>query len=153
MRKCRELSEWAMLAAACGWLAGTTVYAQDQQGGEPPKPPARAYGPLGVDDQQDQQNPTADYQPDTRPMTGFQQPTVGTPTERHSYWVPGVSYYNYIQSNGDVLGGGSDWHSTSSLSGNVTLLENWRRSQLTLNLSGGGSFSTDDAVGNGWFQQ
>jgi hypothetical protein len=35
----------------------------------------------------------------------------------------------------------------------VSLLENWGRSQLFLNYSGGGSFSTDSTIGNGWFQQ
>jgi len=153
MTRSRKLFKLAIWAAACAWLAGTGAYAQDQQSGEPPKPSAKAYGPLGVDDQQDQQNAPDVYQPDTRPITGFQQPTVGTPIERHSYWVPGVSYYNYIQSNGNILGGGSDWNSTSYLSGNVSLMENWSRSQLMLNYTGGGNFSTDDAVGNGWFQQ
>lgn len=143
---------FSILFALCVCLAGSRAHAQDQQG-EAPKPSAKAYGPLGVDDQQ-QENQTPDaFQPDTRPITGFQQPTVGTPMERHSYWVPGVSYYNYIQSNGNILGGGSDWNSTSYLGGNVSLVENWSRSQLMLNYTGGGNFSTDDAIGNGWFQQ
>jgi len=143
----------AIFAAACAWLAGGSAYAQEQQGGEAPKPPAKTYGPLGVDDQQDQQTGTDTYQPDTRPITGFQQPTVGSQTERHSYWVPGLSYYNYVQSNGDILGGGSNWNSTSYLSGDVSLVKNWSRSQLILNNSGGGTFSTDEAIGNGWFDQ
>lgn len=153
MTRSRKVKKLAILAAACGWLAGASAYAQDQQSTEPPKPPAKTYGPIGVDDQQDQQNAQETYQPDTRPITGFQQPTVGTPMERHSYWVPGVSYYNYIQSNGNILGGGSDWNSTSYLSGNVSLLENWSRSQLMMNVSAGGDFSTDDSIGNGWFTQ
>jgi hypothetical protein len=153
MMKSGKLRKLAIVAAACGWLAGASAYAQDQQGTEPPKPSAKAYGPLGVDDQQDQQNAPDTYQPDTRPITGFQQPTVGTPMERHSYWVPGVSYHNFIQSNGDVSGGGGNWSSTSYLGGNVSLVENWSRSQLMLNYSGGGNFSTDDSIGNGWYQQ
>lgn len=152
MTRRSKLQKMVILAAAYVCLAGNGAYAQDQQSGEQPKPPAKVYGPLGVDDQQENQTPDA-FQPDTRPITGFQQTTVGTPTERHSYWVPGVSYYNYIQSNGNILGGGSDWNSTSYLSGNVSLVENWSRSQLMLNYTGGGNFSTDDAIGNGWFQQ
>jgi len=135
------------------WLAGPHAYAQDQPSNEPPKPPAKTYGPLGVDDQQEENKTPDTYQPDTRPITGFQQPTVGTPMERHSYWVPGVSYYNFIQSNGNLGGGQDSWNSTSYLSGNVSLVENWSRSQLNLNYTGGGNFSTDDAIGNGWFQQ
>jgi hypothetical protein len=73
--------------------------------------------------------------------------------ERHSYWVPGVSYYNFIQSNDQSQGGGSGWTSSNYLAGNLSLLENWSRSQLAVNYSGGGNFSTDSSVGNGWFQQ
>jgi hypothetical protein len=141
------------LVAASGWLASTSAYAQDQSGGEPPKRPAKTYGPLGVDNQQEQNQAPDTYQPDTRPLTGFQQTTVGTPPERHSYWVPGISYTNFIQSNGNLGGGQDTWSSTSYLTGNVSLLENWSRSQLQVNYSGGGYFSTDEATGNGWFQQ
>jgi hypothetical protein len=151
-RSSRFLKMW-MLAATFAVLAGTQSHAQDPQSSEPPKPPAKTYGPLGVDDQQDQNQPPDTYQPDNRPLTGFQQPTVGTPMERHSYWVPGVSYYNFIQSNGNIGGGQDSWSSTSYLSGNVSLVQNWSRSQLMLNYSGGGNFSTDSAIGNGWYQQ
>ena len=109
------------------------ICAQDTQTGGPPKPPARVYGPIGVDQDQDQnQNPDM-MQPDNRPLTGFQEPTLGSPIERHSYWVPGVAYYNFIQSNGAFQGGSNSWSSTNYLSGNMTLLENWSPSQLVLN--------------------
>ena len=148
-----RFSKMWILAATFVVLAGTRAHAQDQQSNEPPKPPAKTYGPLGVDDQQDQNQAPDTYQPDNRPITGFQQPTVGTPMERHSYWVPGVSYYNFIQSNGDIGGGQNSWSSTSYLGGNISLVENWSRSQLMLNYSGGGNFSTDSSIGNGWYQQ
>ena len=148
-----RFSKMWILAATFVVLAGTQAHAQDQQSNEPPKPPAKTYGPLGVDDQQDQNQAPDTYQPDNRPITGFQQPTVGTPMERHSYWVPGVSYYNFIQSNGDIGGGQNSWSSTSYLGGNISLVENWSRSQLMLNYSGGGNFSTDSSIGNGWYQQ
>jgi len=154
MNRNRLILTIAMLAAGCLWSAGLRTYAQDQQpSGETPKPPAKAYGPLGVDDQQDQTPAPETLQPDTHPLTGIVQPTVGTPIERHSYWVPGVSYYNFIQSNGSYGGGGSSWTSTSYLSGSFSLLKNWSRSQLSMSYSGGGNFSTDSLIGNGWFQQ
>jgi len=143
---------WILAATFVG-LAAIQTSAQDQQSNEPPKPPAKTYGPLGVDDQQDQNQAPDAYQPDNRPLTGFQQATVGTPPERHSYWVPGASYYNFIQSNGDIGGSGNGWSSTSYLGGNMSLVENWSRSQLMLNYSGGGNFSTDSSIGNGWYQQ
>ena len=145
----KSMKLWG-LAALLGLVCGS-AYAQDQQG-ETPKPPAKVYGPLGVDEKDANQQPDA-YQPDTRPITGFQQPTVGTQMERHSYWVPGVSYYNYIQSNGNLLGGADNWNSTSYLSGNLSLVENWSRSQFLLNYTGGGAFSTDAAIGTSMVQQ
>ena len=153
MKKLRMSGRFSILAMLCMWLVAPKLQAQDQQSSEPPKPPAKSYGPLGVDNQQEEQKTPDAYQPDTRPITGFQQLTAGTPVERHSYWVPGVSYYNFIASNGNLGGGGSGWSSTSYLGGNLSLLENWSRSQLTVNYSGGGTFSTDDTIGNGWFQQ
>ena len=95
MKQTVKSMRMCVLAALLGLACGNS-YAQDQQV-ETPKPPAKVYGPLGVDDQQDQNQAPDTYQPDTRPITGFQQPTVGTQMERHSYWVPGVSYYNFIQ--------------------------------------------------------
>jgi hypothetical protein len=135
-------------------FAGKVVSAQDPQGGEAPKPPAKAYGPIGVDQQdQDQNSSPNTLQPDNRPLTGFQEPTVGSPIERHSYWVPGLSYYNFVNSNATFQGGGDNWSSTNYFSGNVTLMENWARSQLAVNYSGGGYVSTDSAADNGWFSQ
>lgn len=143
--------------AACfaGWLALIPLgMAQDEpkQDESKPKPAAKAYGPIGVEDQDPNQAPDT-LQPDGRPLTGLQQPTIGAPMERHSYWVPGLSYHNLVQSNGQTQGGSNDWSSTSYVSGNLSLLENWSRSRLALNASVGGNFSTDSAVGNGWFGQ
>jgi hypothetical protein len=154
MKNRSRLVKFSISAAA--WLAlAVAGHAQDQQNPQDenkPKPAAKAYGPIGAEDEAQNQTPET-LQPDGRPLTGLQQPTVGTPMEKHSYWVPGVSYFNFIQSNAQIQGGGSDWTSTSYLSGNVSLLENWSRSQLALNGSVGGSFSSDSAVGNGWFSQ
>src|SRR4030095_10073765 len=154
-KNCPTVVKFSILAAVWFCLAGTGL-AQDPQDTQPdqkPKPAAKPYGPIGAQDE-DPQNPAPEtLQPDDRSLTGFQQPTVGTPIERHSYWVPGVSYTNFLQSNGQSQGGDSGWNSTSYLAGNVSLLENWGRSQLFLNYSGGGSFSTDSTIGNGWFQQ
>src|SRR6266404_683752 len=149
------IAKFSILSAA--WLCfagvGRAQDAQAPQGADKPKPAAKTYGPIGGEDQDQDQTPAETLQPDERPLTGIQQPTVGTPLERHSYWVPGVSYYNFIDSNGSSQGGGSSWSSNNYIAGNVSLLENWSRSQLALNYSGGGDFSTDSSVGNGWFSQ
>lgn len=141
-----------MLLAGVWFCLARPGVAQDTQGEEKPKPAAKTYGPIGGEDQDATQAPDT-IQPDNRPLTGIQDPTVGTQMERHSYWVPGVSYYNFLQSNGQTQGGANNWNSTSYIAGNVSLLENWSRSQLAVNYSGGGDFSTDSALGNGWFQQ
>src|SRR5215813_12448890 len=127
---------------------------QDEPKQQPdkPKPAAKAYVPICAEDQ-DPNQPADTLQPDGRPLTGLQQPTIGAPMERHSYWVPGLSYHNLIQSNGQTQGGSNDWSSTSYVAGNLSLLEHWSRSQLTLNASAGGDFSTDSSVGNGGFGQ
>src|SRR5690349_10453980 len=96
------------LALLCSAAAGAK--AQDPQSGTPPKPPARTYGPIGVEDQDQDQNQTQQtLQPDNRPLTGFQELTLGTQLERHSYWVPGVAYYYFIQSSDQFQGGGNSW--------------------------------------------
>jgi hypothetical protein len=162
MTKFSNIVKFIVFLAFCLHLAGSAqARAQDPQAPPPPqapaedkpKPAARTYGPIGGEADQDAQTPADTLQPDQRPLTGFQQPTVGTPLEKHSYWVPGVSYYNFVQSNGSTQGGGGGWNSTSYLTGNVSLLKTWSTAQLALNYSGGGNFSTDSALGNGWFQQ
>jgi hypothetical protein len=140
-----------LLAGLCFCLP--VAEAQDQQEPEAPKPAAKAIPPIGEANDQES-TPSADQlEPDNRPLTGIQQPTLGVNAERHSYWIPGVFYTNFIQSNAFTQGGGSSWTSTSYLGGNLSLLENWSRSQLAVNYSGGGSFSTDSNVGNNWYQQ
>jgi hypothetical protein len=153
MKRKEVLFKLSIVLMAFGWAAGAMPPAEGQQSSEPPKPPAKVYGPIGVEDQQNQGQTPDLLQPDDRPLTGFQQLTVGTPMERHSYWVPGVSYYNLVQSTGEAQGGGTGWNSTSYVAGNVSLLENWSRSRLLVNYSGGGYFSTDSTIANGWFQQ
>src|SRR5689334_6090248 len=72
---------------------------------------------------------------------------------RHSYWVPGFQYANLIPSSSFSNPGVTNWNSTSYLSGNVSLLDTWGHAQLSLNYSGGGSFSTDSTEGNNYLHQ
>ena len=64
----------------------------------------------------------------------------------------GIQYSNTIQS---MLPGSlnTGWTITNYIAANVSLLESWRSSQLAINYSGGGDFSTDKTIGNGYFQQ
>src|SRR5271154_350288 len=117
---------------------------------ETPKPAGRAIPPLDVvgDDQ-----PSPDQLlPDSRPLTGVQNQTLGRVESPHSYWVPGFQYSNTVHSSqpGEVNSG---WSVTNYLAANVSLLDNWRFAQLALNYSGGASISTDQQLGTTAFQQ
>jgi hypothetical protein len=152
------MKHWLTIPTALSllvWMFGcpAAVNAQDPQTEAPPKPAAKAYPPVGVgDDQETDQGPIA-LQPDDHPLTGLQELTVGTPSEKHSYWIPGISYTNFIQSNAIAQGGGNNCNSTSFITGNLSLLQNWGTAQLSLNYSGGEAISTDSTIGNGQFHQ
>src|SRR3984893_5920870 len=140
----KTLSGCGIVAALC--LAALPAHAQEQTP-ETPKPAARAYPPIG--DNGDQTSPDT-LEPDTRPLTGIQSPTLGHIESPHSYWVPGFQYANTIQND---AGTSSGWSTINYIAANVSLLESTRSSQLALNYSGGGSFSNNPAVGNGTFQE
>jgi hypothetical protein len=146
------LTLWTLAGAL---LAGSPVLrAQDQPIDSPPKPAAAAYPPLGGETDQDASQEQDMLQADNRPLTGLQQTTVGAPLERHGYWIPGISYHNLIQSSGLFLkGGGNSWTSASYVGGDLSLVQNWRRSQLGLNYSGGGYFLSDAGTRDGFFHQ
>jgi hypothetical protein len=144
------LAGWGTLTALC--LAPVITRAQDPSATEAtPKAAARAYPPIGDATGNDQPSPDQ-LLPDSRPLTGVQSPTLGLVESPHSYWEPGLQYSNTIQ---NVLPGeaSTGWSSTNYVAGTVSLLEAWRSSQLALNYSGGGTFSTDKTLGNGYFHQ
>jgi hypothetical protein len=132
-------------------LGAGAAYAQEQPD-ENAKPKPAAHAPM-IDstDQEATVDPDA-LRPDTAPLTGAQLPGVGSVEFRHSYVVPGFTVATTAQSSGS-FGGGSGWYDTTYLAGNVSLLEAWSHSHLTLNYSGGGYFSTDGGEGNGAYQQ
>src|SRR6266705_2289758 len=148
------LTGTVVLALLC---AGTTMASAQEQAEDSGKvKPAARVNPLLIGGDQ---NPSGDQdsgpslQSDMRPLTGVQSPTLGSPGSRHSYWVPGIQYSNVVGSSALNQATAAGWNSTSYLTGNVSLLEAWRHSQLSLNYSGGGSFSTESAQGRGYFHQ
>jgi hypothetical protein len=121
-----------------------------------PKPAGRQYPPLqgyGDQDTNGDQQSAAMLNPDTQPLTGVQIPTIGSPEMRHSYWIPGFQYGNFVRSSALNQLASSDWNTTSYVAGNLSLLEAWSHSQLSVNYSGGGSFSTDKSQGNDYYHQ
>jgi hypothetical protein len=135
------------------FLGASSISAQEDD--SKPKPAARVYPPVIEGDQ----NPSGDQdsaptlQSDTRPLTGVQNPTLGSPEVRHSYWAPGMQYSNIVRSTALNQTTASGWNSTSYLTGNLSLLEAWSHAQLSLNYSGGGFSSTDSSQDRGYFHQ
>jgi hypothetical protein len=123
-----------------------------QQPATQPKPAGRDYQPIG-DDQEGTSDSGSALNPDTTALTGVLVPGVGSSEMRHSYWVPGIQYANEARSSALSPSTGSDWNSTSFVAGNLSLQARWSSSQLVVNYSGGGTFSTDNAQGNGYFHQ
>src|SRR5580704_19005859 len=124
---------------------------QDQpQNPSQPKPAAQCVPPIGPADSTDDDS-TPTLQPDTRPLTGVQETTLGAPELLHSYWVPGIQYSNSVSSTALNQTTGSGWNDTSFIAGNLTLVKEWRHSQLSLDYTGGVFFSTagNDGTGNG----
>jgi len=136
---------------------GAAITRAQEQGGNPdkPKPAARTYLPLmeGYQDPSGDQDSTPPLQADVRPVTGIQIPTLGSPEFRHSYWVPGFQYSDIVSSTSLNQTTASGWNSTSYVAGNVSLLEAWSRSKLSINYSGGGFFPSDSSQQRGYFHQ
>ena len=136
-------------------LLGGTVPAVAQEDSSKPKPAARTYSPpLDADKDAESDQPSENnLNPDIRPLTGVQTPTLGSPEMRHSYWVPGFQYGNFVRSDTLNQASTAGWNTTSFVAGTVSLLEAWNRSQLSVNYTGGGNFSSDKSQGNDSFQQ
>src|ERR1700752_1949033 len=68
-----------------------------------PKPAARVnpllIEGLGGQDSNGDPGSTSNLNPDTLPLTGVANPTLGTPGIRHSYWLPGFQYADTIRSS------------------------------------------------------
>ena len=122
-----------------------------------PKPAARVnpllIEGLGGQDSNGDPGSTSNLNPDTLPLTGVANPTLGTPGIRHSYWLPGFQYADSIRSSALNQAISSGWNTTSIVTGNFSLLESWSRAQLAVNYSGGASFSSDRVQGTSQFQQ
>jgi hypothetical protein len=143
-----------IVLAAASCLCSGPLMAQ-QEGAEKPKPAAREYPPLlsNGNNQQDPDQGGDTTQPDDRPLSGVQAPTLGTPEIRHSYWFPGIRYSNNASTNSLNPAANSGWNATNYVSGDLSILEAWSHTLLSMNYSGGGFFSTDPAQGNGQYHQ
>jgi hypothetical protein len=149
-----------------GAAAGTTMaWAQDPQqqpqqqpqdqdpGSSTPKPAARGIPALDPNATVEDQQQTTNWQPDTGPVTGLQDPTLGSPELDHSYWVPGVIVGTTIQSRPPGELANTGWYTDTYVGGQASVLEVGGRSEFGLNFSGGGFFTSDSQEQNGWFSE
>jgi len=126
---------------------------QTPEGQNQPKPAARAIPGLDDSNEENSRQGNQTWQPDNSPLTGLSNPTIGAPELGHSYWVPGLAYGSTIQSQPLAQQGTSGWYANNYLGGDLSLMEAWGRSQLGLNCSAGGFFTTGNGESNGWYQQ
>ena len=150
------MKRWTILlsmATVCLGLSFNALPSIAQEEETKPKPAARVSSPPIEAGDEENQQPLDTLQADQRPLTGLQTPTLGTPELRHSYWIPGIQYGNTIQNQALNLPTPSGWYSNNYVAGNLSLLEAWSHSKLSLNYTGGGVFSTDSTIGNGYFHE
>ena len=121
-------------------------------GEEKPRPAGSSFPVINSGDQQNQSDEPK-LTADTTPLTGVLTPTLGSPEMRHSYWIPGFQWSGSIQSNSYNQTAASGWLMNNFLIGNLSMLKTWAASELAINYSGGGFFSTDSTQGNGSYQQ
>jgi hypothetical protein len=128
---------------------------QGQQNQEQPATPIPAYhSPLAsaAADDSDQNEPEQ-MTPDTRPLAGAQNLSLGTLGNSRDYWQPHIDIFESIVSNPQESPNQSGWGTWLSLSGGVDLHRTSGESDLTLSYLGGGMISADSNVGNGIVQQ
>ena len=153
MRNWNRILQVSLVLAAMATLAAPQGRAQQDSG--TPRPAAKQEVPLPGPFDQDPNTPPDTLLPDTRPLTGAQEFSVGTEPARHSYWAPGFRFANFWQSNPVGSAPGNGWASSSYLVGTLSVRQNWIHSSLAVNYSGGGTISTapDSANLNGGYQQ
>lgn len=161
MKASKQIRELVLLMFGAAALAGG-ARAQDPQepqapqtpeGPGKPKPAARGVPGLNDSNTAEENEQQSSWQPDNSPVTGLQNPTIGSPELGHSYWVPGLEYGSTIQSRPLGQQATSGWYANNYVGGDLSLVEAWSHSQLALNYSGGGFFTTSNLESNGWYQQ
>src|SRR6516225_3781626 len=143
---CRKviLGTWLFVLSVS--LGAVVLCAQDEPPpapDAPPKPAGYSFPGIGTGQQE------GELQPDLSPLTGMQNPTLGSPEIRHSYWVPGFQFSSKEFSNS----GGSGWTSDNYFIVNLSLVQAWSHALLAVNYSGGGYVSSNSQQGGGYYQQ
>jgi hypothetical protein len=131
--------------------------AQPAQPAQPVQPIPALRSPLasaaGNGDSQTSDQDSQPLSPDTRPLAGAQDLSLGSPTGTHSYWEPQAVVTSTFDSNPLITSGGGGVTVWTSFLGGIEVHRNSENSNLILSYLGGGSISNNGAAGNAVFQQ
>jgi hypothetical protein len=158
----RALHNGLLTASCLIALCPPVVRAQSQQQGQgqnqspdQSSQPIPAYhSPLAsaADNGQDDTSGAQQLVPDTRPLTGVEDLSIGIPATQHSYWQPRVDFFSTLDTNPLNGSGNNSLTSFTTISAGIDLHRISGNSALTLDYTGGGSISNDGSSTNGVVQ-
>jgi hypothetical protein len=169
----KTLFNFIAIAAYVGALGASAARAQQQpqdqtqqpaqgqsqqqtpdQGATQAQGPIPAYrSPLAGAADNDDEDTTTELAPDTRPITGVQNFSLGTPMT-HSYWQPHVDVTSTVDSNPtETTGTTSNWGTWTSISGGIDVHRASPANDLELSYVGGEAISNNADAGNGVVQE
>ena len=111
----------------------------------------RAVPPPAASSFEDNGLPAEEVRPDVRPLTGSLPITLGSFGTERSFLAPSLRFSQMMDSNPNLTSGPSETVALTNLSANALLQRIWRRSQFSLNYTGGGSIYTGHSDLNSTF--
>jgi hypothetical protein len=125
---------------------------QSDQNTQQSAAPIPAYrSPFASAADNDQGEETEPVTPDTRPLSGAQELSLGG--LNRSYWQPHADVFGSVDSNPNETPTGGSWGTWTSFSGGVDVNRVSGNSEMTLNYLGGASISNDGSADNGIVQE
>ena len=106
-------------------------------------------------DSQDSNQDSQSLSPDTRPLAGAQDISLGAPSGNHSYWVPHLTLSSTFDSNPLAATNQSGWTNWTSILAGVNLYRTSENNNLIIGYLGGGSIASNGGsggIGNTTFQ-
>jgi hypothetical protein len=143
-----------LTATACAILLSASALRAQQQGADQTAAPIPAYhSPFAgaTDDTNTPDTATTETTTGVRSLAGAQSLSLGLETTR-SYWQPRFNVFGTADSNPQQTAG-YNWGTWTSVSGGVDVYRVAGNSNLTLNYTSGGMFSTGNNASNGVVQE
>ena len=107
-----------------------------------PVPAGKAFPPLLRQPGDPAIEPEKEMVPDTRPLSGVEQFTLGQMGKSRNYLLPSFESFETIDTNPLIAGTKSDIISATSLIGRISLQRVWSRYRFTADYKGGGILYT-----------